>query len=182
MQQETGMDRRQNLPQLKRLHFLGQPNQAVVAAYLKPLQARQDAPATLQTPIDGLNSFCRLGPAPRQLHLYQDLASTIKTILKCLHRFLAFLQDHGRMPPQPLNWRRHRVLVPHTRPKPVPEDDLLRLFRVIDRLRDRTMFLRMLRGGLRVGAVSALTWPAINCGAGSIRINNRQGQVDRVVS
>ncbi len=196
------MDRLQNLPQLKRLHFLGQHNQEVVAAYLKHLQARQYAPATLQTTIDGLNSFCRLVPAPRQLHLYQDLASTtaddieawlhaahhagrapstINTILKCLHRFFAFLQDHGRMPQQPLNWRRHQVLVPHTLPKPVPEDDLLRLFRVIDRLRDRTMFLLMLRCGLRVGEVSALTWPAINFGAGSIRINNSKGQVDRVV-
>jgi site-specific recombinase XerD len=32
-----------------------------------------------------------------------------------------------------------------------------------------------------VGEVSALTWPAIDCHARSIRIDNRQGQVDRVV-
>ncbi|HEX9870002.1 MAG TPA: tyrosine-type recombinase/integrase [Candidatus Tectomicrobia bacterium] len=81
----------------------------------------------------------------------------------------------------PINWRRHQVLVPHTLPKPMPEDNLLRLFRVIDRLRDRAMFLLMLRCGLRVGEVSTLTWPAINVGAGSIRINNGKGQVDRVV-
>lgn len=196
------MDRLHNLPQLRRLHFLGQHNQELVTAYLKHLQARQYAPATLQTTIDGLNSFCRLVPACRQPHLYQDLASTtaddveawlhaahhagrapstIHTILKCLHRFFAFLQDHGRMTQHPINWRRHQVLVPHTLPKPMPEDDLLRLFRVIDRLRDRTMFLLMLRCGLRVGEVSTLTWPAINVGAGSIRINNGKGQVDRVV-
>jgi integrase/recombinase XerD len=43
------------------------------------------------------------------------------------------------------------------------------------------MFLLMLRCGLRVGEVSALTWPAINVGAESLRINNGKGQVDRVV-
>jgi integrase/recombinase XerD len=196
------MDRLHHLPQLRRLHFWGQHNQELVTAYLKHLQARQYAPTTLQTTIDALNSFCRLVPAPRQPQLYQDLASTtaddvevwlhaahqagrapstINTILKCLHRFFAFLQDHGWITQQPINWRRHQVLVPHTLPKPMPEDDLLRLFRVIDRLRDRTMFLLMLRCGLRVGEVSALTWPAINFGAESLRINNGKGQVDRMV-
>jgi integrase/recombinase XerD len=196
------MDRLHHLPRLRRWHFGGQHNQELVTAYLKHLQARQYAPTTLQITIDALNSFCRLVPAPRQSQLCQDLASTtaddveawldaahqagrapstINTILKCLHRFFAFLQDHGWITQQPINWRRHQVLVPHTLPKPMPEDDLLRLFRVIDRLRDRTMFLLMLRCGLRVGEVSALTWPAINFGAESLRINNGKGQVDRVV-
>jgi integrase/recombinase XerD len=196
------MARLHNLPPLKRLQLLGQHNQELVTAYLKHLQARQYAPTTLQTTIDALNSFCRLVPVPRHPQLHQDLASTtaddveawlhaahqagrapstINTILKCLHRFFAFLQDHGWITQQPINWRRHQVQVPHTLPKPMSEDDLLRLFRVIDRLRDRTMFLLMLRCGLRVGEVSTLTWPAINVGAESIRINNGKGQVDRVV-
>jgi integrase len=51
----------------------------------------------------------------------------------------------------------------------------------MDRLRDRTMFWLLVRCGLRVGEVSALTWPSINCKAGSMRIDNSQGQVDRVV-
>jgi site-specific recombinase XerD len=106
------MDRLHNLPQLRRLQFLGQHNQEIVTAYLKHLQARQYAPTTLQATIDALNSFCRLVPAPRQPQLYQDLASTtaddveawlqaahqagrapstIHTMLKCLHRFFAFL-------------------------------------------------------------------------------------------
>jgi site-specific recombinase XerD len=61
------------------------------------------------------------------------------------------------------------------------EEDLIRFFQIIDSLRDRTMFLLMLRCGLRVGEVSALTWPAIHAKAGSIRIDNSKGQVDRVV-
>jgi site-specific recombinase XerD len=196
------MDRLHTLPQLRRLHVLGQHNQELVTAYLKHLQVRQYAPATLQTTIDALNSFCRRVPLPRQPRLSQTLASTtaddieawlqaahdaglapstLQTILKCLYRFFAFLQDHGRIPQQPIQWRRHQVVVPQTLPKPLPEDDLLRFFRVIDRLRDRTMFLLMLRCGLRVGEVSTFTWPAINVGAGSIRIDHGKGQVDRVV-
>jgi site-specific recombinase XerD len=61
------------------------------------------------------------------------------------------------------------------------DTDLIRLFKVIDTLRDRTMFLLMLRCGLWVGEVSTLTWPAIDFHARSIRIDNSQGQVDRVV-
>jgi len=196
------MDRLHHLPQLRRLHCLGQHNQALVTAYLKHLQARQYAPATLQTTIDGLNSFCRLVPACRPPHLSQDLASTtadaieagryaahqagrapstITTLLQGLHRFFAFLQDHGWMTQQPVTWHRQQVWVPHTLPKPIPEDDRLGLFRVIDRRRDRTMCRLRLRCGLRVGEVSTLTWSAINVEAGSIRINHGQGQVDRVV-
>jgi site-specific recombinase XerD len=61
------------------------------------------------------------------------------------------------------------------------EEDRIRFFQVMDSLRDRTMFLLMLRCGLRVGEVSALTWPAMHAKAGSIRIDNGKGQVDRVV-
>jgi integrase len=72
-------------------------------------------------------------------------------------------------------------LVPQALPRPMAEEDLLRFFQVIDSRRDRTMFLRMWRCGLRVGDVRALTWPAMHAKAGSIRIDNSQGQVDRVV-
>jgi integrase len=43
------------------------------------------------------------------------------------------------------------------------------------------MLLLMRRCGLRVGEVSALTWPAMYFGAGSIRLNHSKGQADRVV-
>jgi integrase len=61
------------------------------------------------------------------------------------------------------------------------EDDVVRFFKVVDVLRDRLMFLLMLRCGLRVGEVSTLTWPAVNFHARSICIDNSKGQVDWVV-
>jgi site-specific recombinase XerD len=108
-------------------------------------------------------------------------SSTINHLLSVMHRFFGFLHERGLVTQQPIHWRRHHVIVPQSFPKPIGEDDLIQLFRVIDRLRDRTMFLLMLRCGLWVGEVSALTWLSINFKAGSIRIDNSKGQVDRVV-
>jgi site-specific recombinase XerD len=197
------MDRLQHLPHLRRLALLGQRSQQLVAAYLAHLQARQYAPATLQTTIDAIKSFCVVLPATRQPHLFQDLThttpddvdgwlhaahrkglapSTMPHMLTCLHRLLAFLHNHSWMTQQPIHWRRHQVLVPQSLPKPMAEEDLVRFFRVIDALRDRTMCLLMRRCGLRVGEVQALTWPAINVGVGSIRLNNSKGQGQDLIS
>jgi site-specific recombinase XerD len=107
--------------------------------------------------------------------------STINNILNALHRFFAFLQEQGQLTHQPINRRRHQVLVPQTLPKPMAEADLIHFFQVMDALHDRTMFLLMLRCGLRVGEVSTLRWSAIDGEARSIRIDNGKGQVDRVV-
>jgi integrase/recombinase XerD len=141
-------------------------------------------------------------PLARQPCLYEDLThataddieawihaarcrglapSTMHTTLNVLHRFFALLQEHGYLPRQPTNGRRHHVLVPQTLPKPMTEADLIRFFTVIDARQDRTMFLLMLRCGLRVGEVSALTWPAIDVKAGALRSDTGKGQVDRVV-
>ena len=59
--------------------------------------------------------------------------------------------------------------------------DLTAFFQVIDAVRDRLIFLFMLRCGLRVSEVCALTWDAIDRGAGTVRINRGKGQVDRIV-
>jgi site-specific recombinase XerD len=48
-------------------------------------------------------------------------------------------------------------------------------------IRNRTMFLLMLRCGLRVGEVSGLPWAAIDFTQGTLRIDNSKGHVDRVV-
>jgi site-specific recombinase XerD len=196
------MNALQNSPDLRRLQFLGQPSREVVAHDLTMLKARHDAPKTIQATIGMLKAFCVRLPLAHQPWIFWDITqttaddidtwldvahhhglapSTINNILNALHRFFAFLQEQGQLAHQPVNRRRHQVLVPQTLPKPMAEADLIHFFQVIDALHDRTMFLLMLRCGLRIGEVSTLRWSAIDGEARSIRIDNGKGLVDRVV-
>ena len=70
-----------------------------------------------------------------------------------LKEFFAFLLEEGELRQQPIRRRRHRVFAPLTLPKPMAQGDLMRFFKVIDSVRDRLIFLLMLRCGLRVSEV-----------------------------
>jgi integrase/recombinase XerD len=82
---------------------------------------------------------------------------------------------------QPVSRRQHRLVTPTALPKAIPDADLVAFFQVIDSLRDRLLFLLMLRCGLRVSEACALTWEAIDLSAGTVRINQGKGRVDRLV-
>jgi integrase/recombinase XerD len=95
--------------------------------------------------------------------------------------FFVFLCDHGVLAQSPIQLPRHQILVPTRLPRPMAEAEVIVFFRVIDALEDRTMFLLMLRCGLRVSEVSHLRWAAIDMAQGTLRVNTSKGQVDRVV-
>jgi site-specific recombinase XerC len=99
-----------------------------------------------------------------------------------VRRFCTFLQEHTLLAHHPIQPRRHEVLVPQMLPRPMAADDLIRLFQVIDARRNRAIVLLMLRCGLRVGEVTRRSWAAIDWTQGTIRVHDRQGRVDRVVS
>jgi integrase len=86
------------------------------------------------------------------------------------------------MAQSPMQLPRHQILVPTRLPRPMTEAEGVAFFRVSDALEDRTMFLLMLRCGLRVSEVSRLLWAAIDMAQGTLRGNNGKGQVERVVS
>ena len=109
------------------------------------------------------------------------VASTINGHLSMLTESFGFLREDGQMQTQPVIRRRHRLLVPTTLPKLLAEGDLIAFFKVIDSIRDRLLFLLMLRCGLRVSEACSLTWNDVDLEAASLRINNGKGQVDRVV-
>jgi site-specific recombinase XerD len=71
------------------------------------------------------------------------------------YRFLAMMSDDA--PVNPIHLRRHSIQSGRRLPRDVKDEDLVRLFSVIDFRRDRAMFLLMLRCGLRVGEVRNLS-------------------------
>jgi integrase/recombinase XerD len=187
---------------LHRLTFISALNQDFVADYLAHLRTRHYSAKTLQTTLAALVTFYRRLPPARQPRLWQDVTcltpvdvdawlqsaqrhglapSTIHTTLSVVRRFCTFLQEQALLAHHPIHPRRHEVLVPQMLPRPMAEDDLIRFFQAIDALRDRTIFLLMLRCGLRVGEVTRLFWAAIDWTQGTIRVNDSKGRVDRVV-
>ena len=184
-----------------RLACFSVPNQHRILQYLALLAARHYAPTTLAAVVTTLNALrCQLTGARQQV-LTADLtqttaqdivafitaaqasglaSSTMNTKLGLLTAFFEHLRDEGQMAQQPVR-RRHRLLTPLVLPKPIPDTDLAAFFQVIDSVRDRLIFLFMLRCGLRVSEACALAWDAIDVGAGTVRINRGKGQVDRIV-
>jgi integrase/recombinase XerD len=184
------------------LSFLTSTSQQHTLRYLAGLEARNYAGSTLKAVAGALKCLARHLPEARRAVLVADLTqttaqdithfvsaaqqaglapSTINTKLSILGEFFEFLRTDGLMTQQPILRRRHRLLTPTTLPKPMTDTDLAAFFKVIDSVRDRLIFLLMLRCGLRVSEVCALTWDAIDFTDGTARINNGKGHVDRII-
>ena len=187
---------------LQRLAFLEQVSRSQLIAYLSLLQARNYAQSTLQAIVGAVRHLVLSLPHQRQTTLAANLtqttpsdidsfieaarsrglaASTINGHLSMLSELFDFLREGRQMQTQPVIRRRHRLPTPTALPKPFAEADLIAFFKAIDSVRDRLLFLLMLRCGLRVSEACSLTWNDVNLQAASIRINNGKGQVDRVV-
>jgi len=186
---------------LQKLSFLGSISKHQLVSYLTLLEARNYAQGTLDAIVGIIKRLLLHLPQQRLPTITDDLAktsssdidyfvssarakglspSTINISLSTLKELFDFLREDGQMQVQPIIRRRHRLFAPTTLPKPVAEEDLIKLFKVIDSLRDRLIFLLMLRCGLRVSEVCRLTWQAVDLQASTIRVNNGKGQVDRI--
>jgi site-specific recombinase XerD len=155
-----------------------------------------------KAPSRALKGFAGLMPEARQAILYQDLTQTTPadidawitaafqqrlapgTIVTCrrgLQGFFVFLCNQGILAHSPLQLPRHQILVPTRLPKPMAAAEVVAFFRVIDALQDRTMFLLMLRCGLRVSEVAQLKLEQVDWEQHALHIEQGKGRKDRRV-
>lgn len=83
--------------------------------------------------------------------------ATINRRLATIASLYTFLLDEDPSLTCPVLARRHGLRQPQRLPRPVPHEDLEKFFAIISDLRDRAMFLLMLRCGLRISEVANLT-------------------------
>jgi len=107
--------------------------------------------------------------------------STINGILSGIHHLYRYLRDEGEVAQNPVEFRKHRVRVPHRLPRPMRDEAVRALFTVIVPPRDRALFLLMLRCGLRVSEVARLPVTALDFTQHTVRITHGKGGIERVV-
>jgi site-specific recombinase XerD len=82
--------------------------------------------------------------------------ATVNRRLAAILAFYTYLADEDPALVCPVLPRRHCLREPQRLPRPVQEDALEKFFAAIQDLRDRAMFLLMLRYGLRISEVANL--------------------------
>lgn len=114
-------------------------------------------------------------------------AATIKRRVAALKVFFDFLiEDSGDLSwPNPVRFKRHAGKQPKRLPRDLSDEQVAQLWAEISSVRDRAWFALMLRAGLRVGEVVALTLndlltPAIEGQPARIRVCGK-GQKERMV-
>ena len=135
------------------------------------LARRNCVAATLSGTISASAAFLRTGKGsrrllsitPRDIEQFieheQDrglLPSGINQKLSCLSAFYNYLRETQRLSQNPVR-RRHFLQVPEPLPRALSQHEYQRFLSVIDRPRDRAIFLLLLRSGIRIGELVALT-------------------------
>jgi len=105
---------------------------------------------------------------------------TITCHLQTLRLFFDYLvHEEGRSMANPII--RISLRLPKPLPRHLQDGQVARLFAVVRDLRDRALFMVMLRCGLRVQEVAELTVDAIDFGRRQIFVSNGKGAKDRIV-
>ena len=161
--------------------------------YRRSLKRKNYSTHTVKSYVNILDQFIRWLTVPlsevtrKEIGAYIDhllrkrrTPKTITCHLQTIRLFFDYL----------INEERVLMVNPVTRislrlPKPLPrhlkDDQVTKLFAVITDLRDRAMFMVMLRCGLRVEEVAHLTVDAVEYGRRRVFVSNGKGGKDRVV-
>jgi len=124
---------------------------------------------------------------PKEIGLYVDhllrkrrTPKTITCHLQTIRLFFDYLMnEEGRSMINPVT--RISLRLPKPLPRHLKDDQVRKLFDSITDLRDRAMFMLMLRCGLRVQEVAELTVDAVEYGRRQIFVFHGKGAKDRVV-
>jgi site-specific recombinase XerD len=161
--------------------------------YRRALKRKNYSTHTVKSYVNILDQFIRWLPVPLAEVTRKDIGAyvdhllrrrrTPKTItchLQTIHLFFDYLMnEEGRSILNPVT--RISLRLPKPLPRHLKDEQVRRLFDGITDLRDRAMFMLMLRCGLRVQEVAELTVDAIEYGRRQIFVFHGKGAKDRVV-
>jgi site-specific recombinase XerD len=162
--------------------------------FRRHLKRKNYSPHTVKNYINMLQHYIRWLIVPVEAATPGNIASYIdflmdkrlhpKTInchLVCLRIFYDFL--HYEEKNNIVNPVRKGIALrmPSPLPRYVKDEELDKLFAMINKHRDRAMFTLMLRCGLRVEEVAHLTLTAVDLQRRRIVVHNGKGQKDRIV-
>jgi len=161
--------------------------------YRRALKRKNYSAHTVKSYVNILDQFIRWLTVPlpevtrKEIGTYVDhllrkrrTPKTITCHLQTIRLFFDYLMnEEGRLMLNPVT--RISLRLPKPLPRHLKDDQVRRLFGVITDLRDRAMFMLMLRCGLRVQEVAELTVDAVEYGRRQIFVFHGKGAKDRVV-
>jgi len=161
--------------------------------YRRALKRKNYSAHTLKNYVNILDHFMRgltvplSEVTPKEIGVYMDhllrkrrTPKTITCHLQTIRLFFDYLMnEEGRKRVNPVT--RISLRLPKPLPRHLKDDQVRRLFAFITDLRDRAMFMLMLRCGLRVEEVAHLTADAVEYPRRQIFVSNGKGGKDRVV-
>ena len=160
--------------------------------YRRALKRKNYSPHTLKSYRNILDHFLRWITVPlsevtsKEVDLYVDhllqkrrTPKTITCHLQTIRLFFDYLNEEGTPMANPVI--RISIRLPKPLPRHLKDDQVSRLLTMITDVRDRAMFMLMLRCGLRVQEVAGLTVDAVEYRRRQIFVSNGKGAKDRVI-
>lgn len=161
--------------------------------YRRALKRKNYSAHTVKTYVNILDHFmrCLTVPlsevTPKEIGVYVDhllrkrrMSKTITCHLQTIRLFFDYLiNEEGIRMVNPVT--RISLRLPKALPRHLKDDQVTKLFAFITDLRDRAMFMLMLRCGLRVQEVAQLSVDAVEYQRRQIFVSNGKGGKDRVV-
>jgi site-specific recombinase XerD len=161
--------------------------------YRRALKRKNYSAHTLKSYRNILDHFVKWTPLPlsevtsKEVGLYVDhllqkrrTPKTITCHLQTIRLFFEYLIEEEGIPmANPVT--RISIRLPKPLPRHLKDDQVSRLLAVITDLRDRAMFMLMLRCGLRVQEVADLTIDAVDYQRKQIFVSKGKGSKDRIV-